>query len=99
MGFIEVIVAVVKAYMDREKERENEQRTQEIIKQITGVVESNRQVILDALWEATINELNGLYFGANLAFKEYKGGADEKEELKMITHDTNVLILGRLQVL
>ncbi|OSY03371.1 hypothetical protein [Bacillus mycoides] len=96
MGIEEIIVAAVKAYLEREKAKQDAQRSQEIIQAINDTVIENQQVIQDALEDLEINRLTGLYLGQVENFKEYKPRDDHKYILENIAFESNGEIFGPL---
>jgi hypothetical protein len=57
MNVYQVIIAAINAYLEREKARQDEQRTMEIIRAINATVLENRQIIEDALRDWEIDRL------------------------------------------
>lgn len=96
MGIIEVIVAAVNAYLEREKAKEDEQRSMDIINAINRQVIENRQTIQEALKDFKIDELTGLYLGQVENFKEYEPIDAHKDLLMNIAYDLNEEVFGPL---
>ncbi|WP_142317879.1 hypothetical protein [Bacillus cereus] len=96
MGFVEIIIAAVNAYLEREKAKEDEQRSMEIINAINRHVIENRQTIQEALKDFKIDELTGLYLGQVENFKEYEPIDAHKDLLMNIAYDLNEEVFGPL---
>jgi hypothetical protein len=96
MNVYQVIIAAINAYLEREKARQDEPRTMEIIRAINATVLGNRQIIEDALRDWEIDRLTGLYLGQVQNFNEYEPTDDHKDLLKAIAYDTNQFIFGPL---
>ncbi|WP_419882819.1 hypothetical protein ACN6MY_03865 [Peribacillus sp. B-H-3] len=60
MNVYQVIIAAINAYLEREKARQDEPRTMEIIRAINATVLGNRQIIEDALRDWEIDRLTGI---------------------------------------
>ncbi|QRF33908.1 hypothetical protein [Bacillus safensis] len=96
MGITELIVAVVNAFLEREKVKQDDQRVQAIINAINGTIIENRHAIEEALKDYEVNRLTGLYFGQIENFKEYDPVNSDKQILDRIAFDTNSQIVGPL---
>lgn len=95
MSYYQVIVAVVNAYIEREKVKDDNERALKIIKEITDKVEASKQEIIDALNYRDIIELRGNYLGANLNVNEYENPDQHLYILQDTATFTNI-IQGRL---
>jgi hypothetical protein len=101
-----IITAVINAYLEREKARQEEDRAMSIIREINDHVTVNSKAILDALFNIEVSRLTGFYLGLVENFKEYDLKEDEptdsestkimKELLLKIAYDTNEEIIGPL---
>jgi len=92
MGIAEIVSAVVQAYMEREKKKENHEQALEIIRAINHTVAAQASMIKDALLDIQLDELTGRYLGRVEYFKEYTGTNDHKVILETISSDTNDII-------
>lgn len=93
---IKVIGAVVNAYLEREKAKQDDKRAQEIINAVNRAIIDNRHAIEEALKDYEVNRLMGLYFGQIENFKEYDPAKSEKKVLDQISSETNAQIIGPL---
>lgn len=96
MGIAEIIVAVISAYLEREKARQDEDRAMQIIRDINNSVLNNKENIYDALDDWEISTLTGKYIGLVQNFKEYEPRDDQKINLERLAYDTNAELLGPL---
>ncbi|KXY55858.1 hypothetical protein AT278_16725 [Bacillus cereus] len=96
MEIIEIIAAGVKAYLEREKAKEEQQRSMDIINAINNQILQSRNAIIDAIKDLEINRLTGLYLGQVENFKEYEPKPEHQQLLNNIAYDLNEEIYGPL---
>ncbi|MGA4501089.1 hypothetical protein ACPC0Q_27195 [Bacillus bombysepticus] len=96
MEIIEIIAAGVKAYLEREKAKEEQQRSMDIINAINNQILQSRTAIIDAIKDLEINRLTGLYLGQVENFKEYEPKPEHQQLLNNIAYDLNEEIYGPL---
>ncbi|MCU4771038.1 hypothetical protein [Bacillus toyonensis] len=96
MAIEQIVIAVISAYLEREKVKNDQNRSMRIIRAINDSVLENRRVIANELNDWQIDDLTGAYLGLVQNFKVYESRDDQKDLLKNIAYDANFHIVGPL---
>lgn len=90
MEIIEIIIAGAKAYLEREKAKQDKAQAMRIIDDINSSVLANQQAIRNALQDMELDELTRLYLGKVENFEEYKPSSEFKylpNDIGSVTND------------